>query len=324
MESQPVWLCPLSEIPDIYWAILIQSVKSLMFSMCHPVKPRGVGRHVSKCFTGRVSLPQKRLLRSLFTFGSENKQHYIFGGPRTLPWQFGEHKNSPYWRLRGDFGLVLNPRCSDKNCVHVFMRLQPFLTLLSPPPKFFFSPKSGTIKSALVIGCVVRAKLGSRSLHGPGCSVARADNSCLVGGRAALSGWQHLSTPGAPCQRLARKPLNPTEMTALCCINVASLLGSRRFNQKYAELNRWEQRGDAVQCVFMCVRVRLRAHIVQVGLGLLLPLSVSLHLSHDFPDSDSPGVSHLGHQLHSQVNCSSKWSAKQCRKKKKKERRGEK
>lgn len=66
----------------------------------------------------------------------------------------------------------------------------------------------------------------------------------------------------------------------------------------------------------VCVCVWLHACVVRAGLGLLLSLSVSLHLSHDFPDLGSPGVSHLGHQLHLQVNCSSKWSAKQCRKKK--------
>lgn len=55
---------------------------------------------------------------------------------------------------------------------------------------------------------------------------------------------------------------------------------------------------------------------VCVVLCKLVCLAVSLHLSHDFPDLGSPGVSHLGHQLHLQVNCSSKWSAKQCRKKK--------
>lgn len=76
-----------------------------------------------------------------------------------------------------------------------------------------------------------------------------------------------------------------------------------------------ERCGNTAQCVLVC---RLRARVVQVGLGLLLSLSVSLHLSHDFPDLGSPGVSHLGHQLHSQVNCSSKWSAKQCRKKEEK------
>lgn len=97
----------------------------------------------------------------------------------------------------------------------------------------------------------------------------------------------------------------------LCCINVASLLFPIRFHLKYTGLSCWEHST-------VCVGVWLHACVVQVGLGLLLSLSVSLHLSHDFPDSGSPGVSHLGHQLHSQVNCSSKWSAKQYRKKEKK------
>lgn len=58
-----------------------------------------------------------------------------------------------------------------------------------------------------------------------------------------------------------------------------------------------------------------RGVVVGGGVQLRWSRSLSLHLSLDFPDSDSPGVSHLGHQLHSRVNCSSKWSAKQCRKK---------
>lgn len=71
------------------------------------------------------------------------------------------------------------------------------------------------------------------------------------------------------------------------------------FQLKNTRLSQWEP----LKCVFVCC-------------GPSLCLSASLHLSHDFTDSGSPGVSHLGHQLHSQVNCSSKWSAKQCRKKK--------
>ena len=83
----------------------------------------------------------------------------------------------------------------------------------------------------------------------------------------------------------------------------------KRFNQRAQPL--WALWKYSV----VCVCVRLHAYVVWVGLGLLLSLAVSLHLSHDFPDLGSPGVSHLGHQLHLQVNCSSKWSAKQCRKK---------
>ncbi|CAJ1082017.1 hypothetical protein EYF80_001550 [Xyrichtys novacula] len=84
--------------------------------------------------------------------------------------------------------------------------------------------KSDTIKSAPVIGPAVSAKLGSRSQQGPGSSAARADNSCLDGGRAALSGWQHLSEPGTSCQHLARSPQTLKEMMALCCINMAFFL----------------------------------------------------------------------------------------------------
>lgn len=84
---------------------------------------------------------------------------------------------------------------------------------------------------------------------------------------------------------------------------------------KYTELSRWEQCGNTAQCVFVCDCMPVLCKLVLVSCS---PLSVSLHLSHDFPDLGSPGVSHLGHQLHSQVNCSSKWSAKQCRKKEEK------
>lgn len=78
-----------------------------------------------------------------------------------------------------------------------------------------FPNKSDTIKSAPVIGAVVSANLGSRSQHGPGSSAVWADNSCLVGGRAALSGWQHLSEPGTSCQHLTRSSWTPPKNDGL-------------------------------------------------------------------------------------------------------------
>ncbi|TNN88334.1 hypothetical protein EYF80_001550 [Liparis tanakae] len=75
--------------------------------------------------------------------------------------------------------------------------------------------KSNSIKSAPVIVAVVGAKLGSRSQHGPGSSEAPADNSGLVGGRAALSGWQHLSEPRRIMPVSHQELLNPKETTAL-------------------------------------------------------------------------------------------------------------
>lgn len=150
-----------------------------------------------------------------------------------------------------------------------------------PPPTRL---KSGAISSAPVIGAVVSANTGSRSLHGPESSAARADSSCLVGGRAALSGRHHLSVPLAPCQGLGRSsciPLLPhPKKKAPCCIKVASLHGVQKLPHQRGGTRRTARRSR--------------------------PLS--LHLSLDFPDSDSPGVSRLGHQLHSWVNCSSKWS----------------
>lgn len=161
-----------------------------------------------------------------------------------------------------------------------------------------FSPKSDTIKSAPVIGAVVSAKLGSCSQHGPGSCAVWADISCLLGGRAELSGWQRLSEPGASCQHLARSSWTQKEMTALCCINVARLLT--------IDTSTTNTLSSATES---SVETRDSVGLCEVS------LSVSLHLSHDFPDLASPGVCHLGHQLHSQVNYSSKWSAKQCRKK---------
>jgi len=189
----------------------------------------------------------------------------------------------------------------------------PFPSVL---PNFFF-PKSNSIKSAPVIVAVVDAKLGSRSQHGPGSSEARADNSGLVGGRAALSGWQHLSEPRRIMPVSHQELLNPKEMTALCCINVAYLLVANTWTNIH-----WAQpRRAAWTHGTVCAWVWLHTRVTIVGswslalpLCLSLSLSLSLHLSHDFPDLGTPGVSHLGHQLHSQVNCSSKWSAKQCKK----------
>ena len=198
----------------------------------------------------------------------------------------------------------LNWRCNNECCAHGFiLHCSHFFSVF-----FFFSPPRVTQLKRL-------QRLVLRSVpswdHAPstvlGLLAARADNSCLVGGRASLSGWQHLSEPGASCQHLARNSWTQKKMTASRCINVASLplrntLGSAAVEAQYSV------------CVGVCVCVGV------FGLGLLLSLSVSLHLSHDFPDSGSPGVSHLGHQLHSQVNCSSKWSAKQCRKKTRKKK----
>lgn len=143
------------------------------------------------------------------------------------------------------------------------------------------------------------------SQQGPGSSAVWADNSCLVGGRAALSGWQHLSESGASCQHLTRNPW--TKRNDSIVLHKCGIAPRHRFSEP--KIHRAQSIG-AVWRYSVCLCV------VQHGLGLLLSLSASLHLSHDFPDSGSPGVSHLGHQLHSQVNCSSKWSAKQCRKKK--------
>lgn len=88
------------------------------------------------------------------------------------------------------------------------------------------------------------------------------------------------------------------------------LLSSSQTLQPLKALLKYSVSGACAQTSVLCV-------CVCCGLGLLLSLAVSLHLSHDFPDLNSPGVSHLGHQLHLQVNCSSKWSAKQYKKKKK-------
>lgn len=188
-----------------------------------------------------------------------------------------------------------------------FRATMPFTSVFT---KFFF-PRSDTIKSAPVIGAVVSAKLGSCSQHGPGSSAVWADISCLLGGRAALSGWQHLSELGTSCQHLTRSSWTQKEMTPLCCINVACLLTTDTSTKIHC--------AQPLRAVWkystVCVCVWFHAHVVQAGLSLLLSLSLSLHLSHDFPDLGSPGVCHLGHQLHSQVNYSSKWSAKQCRKK---------
>lgn len=154
--------------------------------------------------------------------------------------------------------------------------------LWSQPPQTRL--KSGTISWAPVIGAVVSANAGSRSLHGPESSAAPADSSCLVGGPAALSGRHHLSVPLAPCQRPGRSscvpPPPPIRKKAACCIKVASLHGVQKLPHQRGGTRRTARRSR--------------------------PLS--LHLSLDFPDSDSPGVSQLGHQLHSWVNCSSKRS----------------
>lgn len=152
-----------------------------------------------------------------------------------------------------------------------------------------------TIKPAPLIGAVVSAKLGSRSQHGPRSSAAPADNSCLVGGRATQLGWQHLSVQSSLCQCLTRSPRTPKRIDSIVLLKCGSPPRQQALQPSSPLRAAWKTRRS--------------------GLGPLLSLSVSFHLAHDFPDLGSPGVSHLGHQLHSQVNCSSKWSAKQCRKK---------
>lgn len=76
-----------------------------------------------------------------------------------------------------------------------------------------------------------------------------------------------------------QEPLNPIEMTALCCINVASLLSSRRFNPKYAALHHWEPCGNTVQCVFVCGCRPLLCKLVLVSCSPSLSLSISRMIS---------------------------------------------
>lgn len=192
-------------------------------------------------------------------------------------------------------------------CEWVVRPTVPFTSVLTQ----FFFPRSDTIKSAPAIGAVVGAKLGSRGQRGPGSSAVWADTSCLLGGRAALSGWQHLSELGASCQHLTRSSWTQKEMTPLCCINVACLL-TTDTSTRNTLCSATESSVEIQYSMFVCDFMPMWCKPVLVS---LLSLSLSLHLSHDFPDLGSPGVCHLGHQLHSQVNYSSKWSAKQCREK---------
>ncbi len=71
--------------------------------------------------------------------------------------------------------------------------------------------------------------------------------------------------------------LNPEETTALCCINVASLLKPQMLQPQI----RWAQPLRTVwKHSTVCVGVRSHACVVQVGLGLLLaPLCLSPSLA---------------------------------------------
>lgn len=115
-EFHPVWLCPLSEIPDIYWAIFIQSVKSLMFSMCYLTTLQFEDMFPSVSWWEFVS--DKRGSLTQFPHLPLITNHVTCIGLRTLPWQFEKRKNSLSWRLRRDFRLVLSWRCNIKYCVH--------------------------------------------------------------------------------------------------------------------------------------------------------------------------------------------------------------
>lgn len=139
----------------------------------------------------------------------------------------------------------------------------------------YHPPKSGTIKSTPVIGAVVSAKMGSHSQHGPGSSAAQADNSC---------GWwpSHAVGMASPVSTIHSTPVSLQELQELLSEHLLQPLRAQRKHSTVC----WSR-----------------------------SLPLSLHLSHDFPDWGSPGDRHLGHRLHSQVNCSSKWSGKQCRKK---------
>ena len=154
-------------------------------------------------------------------------------------------------------------------CSWFHTSLQPFLFCFF----FFFSPPRVTQLKRL-------QRLVLRSVpswdHAPstvlGLLAARADNSCLVGGRASLSGWQHLSEPGASCQHLARNSWTQKKMTASRCINVASLplrntLGSAAVEAQYSV------------CVGVCVCVLVCLVLVSCSPSLSLSISRMISLT---------------------------------------------
>lgn len=101
-----IWSC-FFEIPDIYWPILIQSVKSLMFSMCNLTTLQR-RKTCFQMFHGESLSPTKAVPSLSFPRLLLIANNTTPIRAHTLPLQSEEGKNSPYWRLRRDFRVVLN------------------------------------------------------------------------------------------------------------------------------------------------------------------------------------------------------------------------
>lgn len=126
-----IWSCFFFEIPDIYWPILIQSVKSLMFPMCNLTTLQR-RKTCFQMFHGESLSPIKAVPSLPVYFWSQTTLHLFECTPHLL--QFQKRKNSPYWRLTRDFKVTINV---------VFMVLfgratMPFTSVF---PQLLFSPR---------------------------------------------------------------------------------------------------------------------------------------------------------------------------------------
>lgn len=195
--------------------------------------------------------------------------------PTMTIWEKGR-KNIPHWRPRIDLWLVLDWRRNNKHCLLA-------ISLLPPKPDLR-AAQLARLQWLVRWSVPTQITLSARS------QVFCCSSRQLLSGR-----WPSCSVGGSiTCQRLslhARVELGAP--------------GSPPWKNNSPVLHKC---GISPRCAETCTTEGWRRRTVHRS------WSLSLHLSLDFPNSGSPGVSHLGHQLNSRVNCSSKWSAKQCKK----------
>lgn len=201
--------------------------------------------------------------------------------PTLTIWE--KEKNIPHWKSRIDLWLVLDWNRHNKHCLLA-------ISLLPTKPDLRVAQLARL--PWLVLWSVPTPDHALCTVPG----LLLLEQTALIWSVAEPHcQWRHhLSSPLAPCQGLAR-------------------------SSWISLMKKWWPRASYMWHLSMVCRnlhhqggTRRTVHQCQ---------SLSLHLSLDFPDSGSPGDRHLGHQLHLRVNCSSKWSAKQCRKKEEKKKK---